>query len=117
MYTLYSDLLKSNNPMESFQKQRPRDAILRKAMIREGIPDFPLDTSDASIWFPFLQEKTREIPELNIILIYKICDKELECKTIRSGGVYLYSTKEDAFNSITQESIEKYKIYSYKIDS
>jgi hypothetical protein len=120
MYTIYADLVNNfteEDCKQSLEKQRPRDAILRKMMLREGIPDFPLPSNEIKTLVPFFQQKTRDIPQLNIILIYKIEQKEIKYNVIRSGTLYSYLTKQEAFDSITKTPDVSYKYYSYKVDA
>jgi hypothetical protein len=122
MYTIYSDLLNTVSESESYanlEKQRPRDALLRKGMVRQGIPDFPLPENQIDKWFPFLQQKTRDVKELHIILIYKNKNtgKDILYKVIHYGTTQDFPTQKEAFDAITQLPADSYKILSYKIDA
>jgi len=116
MYTIYNDLLNNKNPEEVLEKQRPRDAILRRAMVAHGIPDFPLRPNEVDQWIPFLQQKIRDIPQLNIVLIHKNGNIPELYRVIRGDAVDVYSTEKATFDSITRTSVGKYTLYSYKID-
>jgi hypothetical protein len=108
------------NKSESYanlEKQRPRDAFLRKAMVQNGIPDFPLPENQIDKWIPFLQQKTRDVNELHIILIYKNTGKDMLYKVIHYGTTQDFPTQKEAFDAITQVPADSYKILSYKIDA
>jgi hypothetical protein len=112
------------NKSESYanlEKQRPRDAFLRKAMVQNGIPDFPLPENQIDKWIPFLQQKTRDVKELHIILIYKNKNigKDILYKVIHCGTIQDFSTQKEAFDAITHMQVptDSYKILSYKIDA
>ena len=119
MYTIYSDLIgpaAAANPEQTLNIQKPRDAIIRRAMVAANLRDFPMPATDAEAIFPFFQEKTRRNAVLNIFLIYKKGAQEINYVIIRNGEIHRYSTRQEAFDSVTQAQGSSYSFIKYKID-
>jgi len=118
MYTIYSDLIgfAAVNADQSLNIQKPRDAIIRRAMVAANLRDFPMQSTDAEAIFPFFQEKTHRNPVLNIFLIYKKGTQEINYVMIRNGEIHRYSTRQEAFDSVTQAQGSSYSFIKYKID-
>jgi hypothetical protein len=118
MYTIYSDLIGSAavNAEQSLNIQKPRDAILRRAMVAANLRDFPMPDTNAEAIFPFFQEKTRSNPVLNILLIYKKNGNEINYVIIHNGEIQRHSTRQAAFDSVTQAHGSSYSFIKYKID-
>ena len=120
MYTIYNDLLR-NGTADARERhmnlQKSRDANLRRAMVNASLPDFPLPEATVGPIFPFFQEKTRQIPLLNIILVYKSGEREVSTTLIRGGQITSYTTKEDAFDVITRATEGTYAFIPVKVEA
>lgn len=122
MYTIYNDLTMPITSSADYERvkniQKPRDAILRRAMVAANIPDFPLPLEQAITVNPFFQEKTTRNRSLNILLIHKNGTNEVSYVVISHGNINTFPTREAALNSITNitDVNATYELASYKID-
>ena len=119
MYTVYSDLMAISTPADyqrAMTTQKPRDAIIRRAMVAANIPDFPLPLEQAITVYPFFREKTSRNNMLNIMLIHKNGNQEVKYVIISNGNEHEFATRNEALNYITQTNNSNYELASYKID-
>jgi hypothetical protein len=75
----------------SLNIQKPRDVILRRAMLAANIPNFPLPLEQALAVYPFLKEITSHNRSLSILLIYKIGTRKVKYVIINNGNDSEYS--------------------------
>ena len=108
MYTIYNDILTNISP-ENLKIQRSRDIVIRNAMIQEDFPEFPMHENDVGRLFPFFKEITIQNPMLNVLLLYNLNGNDSSAIIIRNNTVYMYLTKQEAFDSITKIVGGKYK--------
>jgi hypothetical protein len=109
MYTVYNDLLHNQSKAAAerhTELQKSRDAVLFRAMKTANLPNFALPENEIDAHVSFLQTKTREIPLLNILLIYKSGGKEVRTTLIRRGELSSYPDKTDALDIITNTKNE-----------
>lgn len=122
MYTIYNDLMMPITSPADYERvkniQKPRDAILRRAMVAANIPDFPLPLEQAITVNPFFQEKTARNRSLNILLIHKNGSHEVSYVVISHGNINTFPTREAALNAITNNTNVNttYDVVSYRID-
>ena len=121
MYTVYSDLMTISTPADyqrAMTTQKPRDAILRRAMVAANIPDFPLPLEQAITVNPFFREKTSRNNMLNIMLIHKNGNQEIKYVIISNGNEHEFATRQEALNYMTNSTNvnRQYDLASYKID-
>jgi len=121
MYTVYNDLTHNQNKAaveRHAELQKSRDAILFRAMKTANLPNFALPENEIDAHVSFLQTKTREIPLLNVLLIYKSGGKEVSTTLIRRGELSSYPDKTDAFDIITNTKNElNYTYIPIKVSS
>ena len=104
MYTVYNDLFTKNTP-ENLKIQKSRDNVIRNAMLYLGYGYSPIPEELVVVHlFPLFKELTRLNPVLNVVLPYMLNGKYCSAIVIRNNKAYLYPTKEDAFDSITNIS-------------
>ena len=121
MYTVYSDLMTISTPADyqrAMTTQKPRDAILRRAMVAANIPDFPLPLEQAVAVNPFFREKTSRNNMLNIMLIHKNGNNDVKYVIISNGTEQEFATRQEALNHMTNSTNvnRQYDLASYKID-
>ena len=121
MYTVYSDLMNISTPADyqrAMTTQKPRDAILRRAMVAANIPDFPLPLEQAVTVNPFFKEKTSRNNMLNIMLIHKNGNNDIKYVIISNGTEQEFATRQEALNHMTNSTsvTTRYELASYKID-
>ena len=121
MYTVYSDLMAISTPADyqrAMTTQKPRDAIIRRAMVAANIPDFPLPLEQAVTVNPFFKEKTYRNNMLNIMLIHKNGNNDIKYVIISNGTEQEFATRQEALNHMTNSTNvnRHYELASYKID-
>ena len=99
MYTFYNDLF-DKPTQENLKIQIDRDIIIRNAMLQQKYKGFPMSEYSVGHLFSFFKEITRQNSVLNILLTYKLNNKEGSAIIIRNNKIDMYFTKEEAINSI-----------------
>jgi len=100
LYTIYTDLL-TNITQETLKIQRSRDIVIHNEMIEKEYPNFPMHENDVGHLFSFFKEITRKNPLLNILLRYRLNKNDSSAIIVRNNEINIYSTFQEAVDSIT----------------
>ena len=106
MYTFYNDLF-DKPTKENLTIQNYRDMIITNTMIQHKYKGFPMSEYSVGHLFSFFKEITRQNSVLNILLTYKLNNKEGSAIIIRNNKIDMYFTKEEAINSIIKKQTKE----------